>query len=243
MKSNKYIFVSIVGILSVLFLQAMWIRQTVLYTETNMVEDINKVVVKSMFSEVYKRFIYVPAETRIAGAPDLSTPKFQGIEYIEEGVFNATHKDINYRSLGEFFQKNIQAKGWDYAYIIYKVEADKKTVVAKSNSQPSIIFNKISSQYIPTRINKSIGIQVELLNPISLFFKQLGLIILSCFIIGMFILLCVVKLYKAIRLLQEAARVKKEFTYSMIHDIKTPLSTIQLSLTALNNKRVITMVR
>ena len=47
MKSNKYIFVSIVGILSVLFLQAMWIRQTVLYTETNMVEDINKVVVKS----------------------------------------------------------------------------------------------------------------------------------------------------------------------------------------------------
>lgn len=82
MKSNKYIFVSIVGILSVLFLQAMWIRQTVLYTETNMVEDINKVVVKSMFSEVYKRFIYVPAETRIAGAPDLSTPKFQGIEYI-----------------------------------------------------------------------------------------------------------------------------------------------------------------
>lgn len=47
------------------------------------------------------------------------------------------------------------------------------------------------------------------------------------------------KLYKAIRLLQEAARVKKEFTYSMIHDIKTPLSTIQLSLTALNNKRVI----
>lgn len=111
--------------------------------------------------------------------------------------------------------------------------------MAKSNSQPSIIFNKISSQYIPTRINKSIGIQVELLNPISLFFKQLGLIILSSFIIGMFILLCVVKLYKAIRLLQEAARVKKEFTYSMIHDIKTPLSTIQLSLTALNNKRVI----
>lgn len=239
MKSNKYIFVSIVGILSVLFLQAMWIRQTVLYTETNMVEDINKVVVKSMFSEVYKRFIYVPAETRIAGAPDLSTPKFQGIEYIEEGVFNATHKDINYRSLGEFFQKNIQAKGWDYAYIIYKVEAGKKTVVAKSNSLPSIISNKISSQYIPVRINKSIGIQVELLNPINLFFKQLGLIILSSFIIGMFILLCVVKLYKAIRLLQEAARVKKEFTYSMIHDIKTPLSTIQLSLTALNNKRVI----
>lgn len=111
--------------------------------------------------------------------------------------------------------------------------------MAKSNSQPSIIFNKISSQYIPTRINKSIGIQVELLNPISLFFKQLGLIILSSFFIGMFILLCVVKLCKAIRLLQEAARVKKEFTYSMIHDIKTPLSTIQLSLTALNNKRVI----
>lgn len=111
--------------------------------------------------------------------------------------------------------------------------------MAKSNSLPSIIINKISSQYIPVRINKSIGIQVELLNPINLFFKQLGLIILSSFIIGMFILLCVVKLYKAIRLLQEAARVKKEFTYSMIHDIKTPLSTIQLSLTAFNNKRVI----
>lgn len=54
MKTNKYVAISVVGILSVLFLQAMWIRQTVLYTETNMVEDIDKVVVKSMFSEVYK---------------------------------------------------------------------------------------------------------------------------------------------------------------------------------------------
>lgn len=239
MKSNKYILISIVGILSVLFLQAMWIRQTVLYTETNMVEDIDKVVVKSMFSEVYKRFIYVPAGTQITGAPDLSAPKFQGIEYIEEGVFNAARKDINYKRLGEYFRKNIQAIGWNYAYVIYKVEANKKIVMAKSHSLPSVVINKISSQYIPIRINKSIGIQVELLNPISLFFKQLGLIILSSFIIGILILLCVIKLYKVIRLLQEAARVKKEFTYSMIHDIKTPLSTIQLGLTALNNKRVI----
>lgn len=239
MKSNKYIYISIVGILSVLFLQTIWIRQTVLYTEAGMVEDIDKEVVKSMFSEVYERFIYVPAGTRIAGSPDLSTPKFQGIEYIEQGVFNAAHKDINYKRLGECFRKNIQAKGWNYAYVIYKVEANKKIVVAKSCSQPSVVINKISSQYVPIRINKSIGIQVELLNPISLFFKQLGLIILSSFIIGMLILLCVIKLYKAISLLQETARVKKEFTYSMIHDIKTPLSTIQLGLTALNNKRII----
>ena len=96
MKSNKYIYISVVGILSILFLQALWIRQTVQYTETSMVEDIDKVVVKSMFSEVYKRFIYVPAGTQISGSPDLSTPKFQGIEYIEEGVLKAAHKDINY---------------------------------------------------------------------------------------------------------------------------------------------------
>ncbi len=239
MKSNKYIYISVVGILSILFLQALWIRQTVQYTETSMVEDIDKVVVKSMFSEVYKRFIYVPAGTQISGSPDLSTPKFQGIEYIEEGVLKAAHKDINYRRLGECFRKNMLAKGWDYAYIIYKVEAKKKIVVAKSYPQPSFVINRISSQNIPVRIDKSIGIQVELLNPISLFFKQLGLIILSSFVIGIFILLCVIKLYKAISLLQEAARVKKEFTYSMIHDIKTPLSTIQLGLTALNNKRII----
>lgn len=239
MKSNKYIYISVVGILSILFLQVIWIRQTVLYTETNMVEDIDKMLVKSMFSEVYKRFVFVPAGTQISGSPDLSSPKFQGIEYIEEGVLNATHRDISYKRLGEYFMENIRAKGWNYAYIIYKVEENKKIVVAKSYYQPSIVISKISSQYIPIRIDKAIGIQVELLNPISLFFKKMGLIILSSFIIGMFVLLCVVKLYKAIRLLQEAARIKKEFTYSMIHDIKTPLSTIQLGLAAFSNDKII----
>lgn len=239
MKSKKYINISIVGILSVLFLQIIWICQTIQYTETNMVEDIDNMVVKAMFSEVYKRFIYVPVGTQITGAPDISSPKFQGIEYIEEGVLNAAHKDIDYKRLGECLQKNIQAKGWNYSYIIYKVYKDKKVVVDKDNSQPFIVINKISSQFIPIRIDKSIGIQVVLVNPIDLFFKKMWLIIFSGLIISLLVLLCIVRLYTAIRMLQEAAKVKKVFVYSMIHDIKTPLSTIQLGLTALDNKKII----
>ena len=239
MKLNKYIYISIVGIVSVMVLQVMWICSTFLYAETRMVEDVDESIVKSMFTEVYDRFVYVPAGTKIAGAPDVAYPKFHGIEYVENGVFNASHKDVDFKKLGRCFQQNIQNKGWNYDYIIYKVENNRRIVVDKSYSQPFIVINKISSQCIPIRIDKSIGIQVELLNPIDLFFKHLGLIISSSIIIGLLVLLCVVRLYKAIRFLQERARVNKVFTYSMIHDMKTPLSTIQLGLTALNNEKII----
>ena len=71
--------------------------------------------------------------------------------YIEEGVFNATHKDINYRSLGEFFQKNIQAKGFldiaEFDKVVMQNKNVKKTG-STENAQKCTLIKSILTGYV-----------------------------------------------------------------------------------------------
>ena len=61
---------------------------------------------------------------------------------------------------------------------------------------------------------------------------------LASFLMLIITLLCIFKQVGIIRWQQNNAKMKKIMTYSMIHDIKTPLSTIRLGLGALDHERI-----
>lgn len=236
MKTKKYIYISIIGVLLIIVLQTIWVCKTYLYAEARVSEKIDEILVKSMFQEVYSRFKYVPSGTQIAGAPDTSYPKFHGIEYVEDGVFVASNKGIDFSFLSKCFRDNLKNEGWNYSFAIYQVCGDKVKLLEESGKKPFIIFNEISSHDVPIRINGSMRIQITLFNPIDLLFKQLGLVLISSLLAGILISLCIAKLLGVISWQQNNAKMKKLMTYTMIHDIKTPLSTIRLGLGALDHE-------
>ena len=228
MKTKNYIYISIIGVLFIIVLQTIWMCKTYLYAEARVSEKIDEILVKSMFQEVYSRFKYVPTGTQIAGAPDTSYPKFHGIEYVEEGVFKASHKGVDFSFLSKCISDNLKIEGWNYSFAIYQICGNKLKLLKETGKKPYVVYNEISSHDVPIRIDGSRRIQITLFNPTDLLFEQLGLVLISSLLAGILISLCIAKLLGVIRWQQNNAKMKKIMTYSMIHDIKTPLSTISL---------------
>lgn len=76
------------------------------------------------------------------------------------------------------------------------------------------------------------------INPHRIFLKQMGLLIIATIVILIFVVGCIIYQIKIIARLREIMQVREDFSYAMVHDMKTPLTTIFTTLNFLHNGRL-----
>mgnify|MGYP004523897443 CR=1 FL=1 len=233
MKVNGYKYITIVTILAVFLLQTIWLYNSFCVAVDKLTADVNDLFIQCLFEELDTRFTTVPPNTHIQGSNNPS-PKYNNYEYINNGIYNLCHRDVDIQTLAKILNQNIRQSKVPIHYILYKVSNKKKTIVYKDKCFHTNIIGAIKSDIIPTRINQKEGIQIEFINPFALYFQELGLLVFISLILCLFVLICIIKQVSIIRIQQENARTQKDFSYAMIHDMKTPLSTISMGINALD---------
>jgi len=188
-KKNSYIFVAIVALISSFILQIIWVINIFHETTDKISQEIDDMLVNALFEEVNIRSIQIPVGTIIKKTKPVNNySAYNNYQYLNDGVTNILHKDINIDSLAKYIDKR-KAESFDYDYILYKVYKNGASkVVYKSEHQPSIILTSIKSGLIPTRGDGSQNIQIAFLNPYNIFIKEMGLIIISSFILSLLLI-------------------------------------------------------
>lgn len=87
-------------------------------------------------------------------------------------------------------------------------------------------------------MDKSVAIQAILTNPAESVFKRMGILIIATIILMLFVIGCIVYQIKIISKLNKIFQIREDFSYAMIHDMKTPLSTIFMTLNFLHTGRL-----
>lgn len=223
---KKYLIISIVGLSTAFALQVLWLVNTLQFTTDKIRTDISAKLEAALFEEAEKRACSslqsIPISPINSNQPDIT--------YFETELSRRTHSDISLFDLKKILSKDSLA---DFTIILQR-KGKKQYYKEKLNA----LFT-IKSKVIYTKTDKSESIQLELTNPYTVFFEKLGLLIFASFLMLLAISLCIYKQVDIIRIQQETAKIKKELTYSMIHDIKTPLSTMRLGLSALDNEKIL----
>jgi len=233
MKVNGYKNLTIATIFAVFLLQTIWLYNSFSVAVDKLTADVNDFFIQCLFKELDTRFDNIPSDAQIQGSSK-PNPKYDNYEYINNGIYNLCHKDVDFQQLAKILNQNIRQSKMPTTYILYKVKNNKKTIVYTNKSFYTNMIGAIKSEMVPTRINCSQGVQIEFGNPFSLYFQELGLLVLISFILCFLAFVCVMKQVAIIRIQQENARIQKDFSYAMIHDMKTPLSTISMGINALN---------
>ena len=232
MKVNGYKNLTIATIFAVFLLQTIWLYNSFSVAVNKLTTEVNDFFIQCLFEELDSRFTNIPPDTQIQGS-NKSNPKYDNYEYINNGIYNLCHKDVDFQQLAKILNKNIKQSKMPNTYVLYKVTNKRKIIVFKDQSFHANLIGAIKSEIIPTRINGSQGIQIEFVNPFALYFHELGLLVLISFILCFLAFVCVMKQVAIIRTQEENARVQKDFSYAMIHDMKTPLATISMGINAL----------
>ena len=225
-KNNKYVITAIVGLSAAFMMQMLWIVGGFQYTISKIKSDVNEKLEQALFTEAEQRAcLYLKS---IAVSPSNSDKP--DITYFETELNKETKSNISLPKLKAILDKSLPS---DYAIILYN--NDKEHYYGGDNRAIQL---SVKSSVFYTRTDQSQAIQIELTNPYSIFFEELGLLALASFLMLTITLLCIFKQVGIIRWQQNNAKMKKIMTYSMIHDIKTPLSTIRLGLGALDHERI-----
>ena len=226
-KNNKYVIIAIVGLSAAFMMQMLWIVGGFQYTISKIKSDVNEKLEQALFTEAEQRAcLYLKS---IAVSPSNSDKP--DITYFETELNKETKSNIFLPKLKAILDKSLPS---DYSIILYN--NGKEHYYGGDNRAIQL---SVKSAVFYTRTDQSQAIQIELTNPYSIFFEELGLLALASFLMLIITLLCIFKQVGIIRWQQNNAKMKKIMTYSMIHDIKTPLSTIRLGLGALDHEKIV----
>ena len=224
--NKKNILVTVIGLVSAFVIQMLWLINSLSYSTDNIKLALNKKLENALFEEAEMRACHfgksIPISPINSNKPDIA--------FFETELNKASNSNISFNQVEKILDNMIAS---DYSIILFK---NNKQYYYKGKYKIQL---SVKSDILYLKTNKSEAIQIVLANPYSLFFEELGLLMLASFLMLSITIYCIFQQVKIIYEQEEKARVKKEFTYAMIHDIKTPLSSIRLGLTALNNERII----
>ena len=217
MKGRHIKILTIFGLIAIIALQTIWLCNAYIQFSQSIYKDSNDILKKSLNREASIRFEKTPKGTMINGAPIKDSNEIvPEIAYLNEGLLK----------LGlELSLTNVDSLANDF--------------LKATNIESTIhSFGIIKTDIIPIRTDLSQGVQMILINPYYTIIKRMGLLLIATVILMIFVIGCIVYQIKIIARQNKIAQLREDFSYAMIHDMKTPLSSITMCTSFLHSGRL-----
>lgn len=142
---------------------------------------------------------------------------------------------ISLDSLNKIYSQMLKDKDYPYECMISMLAGD--SVIRKVGNAPSS-FLTLQTRRIPLRRDASIEIQAQFTNPNGKFFSEMGILLVSTTILVVLVVCCIVYQIRIVYKLKKIFQIREDFSYAMIHDMKTPLTSIFSVLNLLHSGRL-----
>ena len=236
MHTSRYKYVSIVSAVAVLLLLAIYMWMTYRSVTKDITERAGNQLTWAMFYESYTRAdIVTKGDT-------LSLPEARGnlslassVEGMNDALSTKYHSEISLDTVAIFVDSLLSVAKINRDVTILEIDASNKVI--RRNNDRNTSFSLLTLP-VSIRRDQSKAIQVALNNPYPELAKRLSpLFLLSAIILGFFAII-IVQLLRFITEQEQMAELRNDFSYAMVHDMKSPLSSIIMGAHFLHSGKV-----
>lgn len=238
-KINIFVFI---GIIAIIALQMLWLYNTYTALEKNLYKECNTILLKAIRREISIRFQEAPKGTEIVGTSIHSDMRKNElapeIVSINEGLSNIG-LEISLKKINSIVSDMLKKTDLLCPILINKIDIKSQKVLSSSGFNGNIHdWGIMKSKIIPITSDLSQGIQLVIISPYRIFLRQMGLLIIATIIILIFVIGCITYQIKIISRINKISQIREDFSYAMVHDMKTPLTTIFTALSFLHSGRL-----
>ena len=236
MQKNKYKYVSVGAMVAVMLLLGLYMWMTYRSAVTDISERAGNQLTWGMFYESYQR-----AEVVSVG-DTLSLPHLRGdlslessVEGMNDVLSRRYHSEVSLDTLAQYVDSLLSVVSLDRNFTLMEVDADGR-ILRQNNDRlsPAALKTRVFS----TRRDQSRGIRLALNNPYPTLARRLSPLFAASAII---LILFGAILLRLLRYLDEQkmmADLRNDFSYAMVHDMKSPLSSIIMGARFLHSGKV-----
>ena len=236
MQKNKYKYVSVGAMVAVMLLLGLYMWMTYLSAVRDISERAGNQLPWAMFYESYHRADIV------SKGDTLSLPELRGdlslvssVEGMNDVLSRRYHSEVSLDTLALYMDSLLSVVGLNRDFTILEVDGMGK-ILRRSNSQET--STALKTRVFSTRRDQSKGIQLALNDPYPTLARQLSPLFFAS---GIILILFGAILLRLLRYLDEQkmmADLRNDFSYAMVHDMKSPLSSIIMGARFLHSGKV-----
>ena len=244
MHTNKYKYVSIVSAVAVLLLLGIYMWMTYRSATKDISEKAEGQLSWAMFYESYSR-----AET-VTADDTLSLPEARGnlslassVEGMNDALSQKYHSEISLDDVATLVDSLLSVVHINRDVTIQELrreggkEGREDFKVVRQNNDRSSSWSLLTKP-ISIRRDQSKALRLALNNPYPELAKRLSpLFLISAIILGFFAII-IVQLLRFITEQEQIAELRNDFSYAMVHDMKSPLSSIIMGARFLHSGKV-----
>ena len=236
MQKNKYKYVSVGAMVAVMLLLGLYMWMTYRSAVNDISERAGNQLPWAMFYESYTR-----AE-RVAPDDTISIPRERGnmslassVEGMNDVLSRKYHSEISLDTLSGYVDSLLSVVGLNREFTILEVDKHGNVLRSSNNDETA---SSLKTNVFSIRRDQSKGIRLALNNPYPEVARRLSPLFLASAII---LILFGAILLRLLRYLDEQkmmADLRNDFSYAMVHDMKSPLSSIIMGSRFLHSGKV-----
>ena len=236
MHTSKYKYVSIVSAVTVLLLLALYMWMTYRSVTKDITERAGNQLTWAMFYEGYTRADIVTKEDTLSLAEARGNISLaSSVEGINDALSKDYHSEISLDTVAMYVDSLLSVAEINRNVTV--LEIDKSGDIIRKNNDNNTSWS-IMTHPVSIRRDQSRAIQLALNNPYPELAQKLSpLFLLSAFILGFFAII-IVQLLRFITEQEQMAELRNDFSYAMVHDMKSPLSSIIMGAHFLHSGKV-----
>lgn len=231
MKDKKIKWLTSIGILTVVLLQIVWLSNTYILIQKDIIEDSNSLLSDAIQRELYHRLSTLESkipEGTVFGTGEIedSGEKTSDIPIMNE-AFIKLGSHISFIAIDSIYT-NLLKENNIHTKIIINIITDKDSIIESTYPQRQPLWGIIKTNPVPIRTDGSENIQAIILNPYWSTLQKMTLLLIATAVMMAFVGYCIVCQIRIIIRQRKIAEMKETFSYAMIHDMKTPIGSLQL---------------
>ncbi len=219
----------------ILLIQTVWLYTSFYFVKDELTVRSTKMLEQALMEETFSRMHKLSPGTRIEGRTESdknrNIPEFV---YMQESL-EKVGMPISLDSLNDIYRKLLQSNEYPDECMI---SIFKENAVIQSLGDTLFSFFTLQTNKVPLRKDYSIVVQARFINPNELFFRKMGTLLISTSILTILVVYCIVYQIRIISRMKKIFQVREDFSYALIHDMKTPLTTISMALDLLSKGRL-----
>ena len=236
MHRNKYKYVSIVSAAAVLLLLGLYMWMTYGSVTRDISERATNQLPWALFCESYERSRCLSSDDTLSLSQlrnDLSL--VSSVEGMNDVLSRRYHSEISLDTLAFFVDSLFSVVNLNRDVTIQEVDAEGR--VLRQNNDRNSAFSLITKP-LSIRHDQSKSIRLSLNNPYPELARRLSpLFLISAIILGFFAVI-IIQLLRFINEQEQVAALRNDFSYAMVHDMKSPLSSIIMGAHFLHSGKV-----
>ena len=236
MHTSKYKYVSIVSAVTVLLLLALYMWMTYRSVTKDITERAGNQLTWAMFYESYTRADIVTKDDTLSLSEARGNISLaSSVEGMNDALSKDYHSEISLDTVALYVDSLLSVAEINRNVTILEIDASGNIIRKNNDNNTSW---SIFTHPVSIRRDQSKAIQLALNNPYPELAQKLSpLFLLSAFILGFFAII-IVQLLRFITEQEQMAALRNDFSYAMVHDMKSPLSSIIMGAHFLHSGKV-----